>query len=319
MKGGEMMYLLAMGLLIGIGAPLQTAINSQLRKAVSSSLASSMISFSIGTIFLTLILLILRQDLLIPANLIRVQPWWIWLGGFLGVIYLTGNIILFPYLGSVQTVIMPVVGQLIMSMLIDNFGWFEATKHPLTLIRLIGALLVAIGVIMAVAIKSWLDQHKNQLDSPALKSTKKLPWQLLGIGTGMLSAMQTAINGHLEVILHSAPKAALISFLIGTMTLWLIVWVKEHRVHLNQQIISNYPWWIWLGGILGALFVLGNAYLAPVIGTGLTVVAVLIGMISGSLLVDQFGWLRAPKIPVVPVQLLGIIVMLLGVGLIKLF
>ena len=56
------------------------------------------------------------------------EPWWIWIGGALGVIYLTGNIVLFPKLGSVQTVIMPILGQIVMSMLIDNFGWFTLSN-----------------------------------------------------------------------------------------------------------------------------------------------------------------------------------------------
>lgn len=312
------MLLLAMGLAIGIGVPLQTTINSQLRKAVSSSLASSMISFTVGTLFLAIILLLTGQSLLISENIIKDQPWWIWIGGLLGVIYLTGNIILFPYLGSVQTVIMPVTGQLIMSMLIDNFGWFGAVRHSLTAIRILGAVLVAVGVIMAVAVKSWLEEKKSRLDLPTLKKSKQLPWQLLGIFTGMLSATQTAINGHLGVILGSAEKSALVSFFIGTLALWIIVFVKEHLVSFSKK-RADYPWWIWLGGILGALFVFGNAFLAPLIGTGMTVVVVLIGMISGSLLVDQFGWLKAPKQPIVPIQLCGILVMIIGVALIKLF
>jgi transporter family-2 protein len=312
------MFLLVMGLVIGVGVPLQTAINSQLRKAVSSSLVSSMISFTVGTLFLAVILLLTNQSLLISRDLIQHQPWWIWIGGLLGVIYLTGNIILFPYLGSVQTVIMPVTGQLIMSMLIDNFGWFGAVRHSLTIIRILGAVLVAIGVIMAVAIKTWIEEKKSRLDEPVLKNTKQLPWQLVGIFTGMLSATQTAINGHLGVVLGSAEKSALISFFIGTLALWIFVFAKEHRIVFSRK-KADYPWWVWLGGILGAIFVFGNAFLAPLIGTGLTVVVVLIGMISGSLLVDQFGWLKAPKEPIVPIQFCGILVMIIGVALIKLF
>mgnify|MGYP001245480914 CR=1 FL=1 len=203
-------------------------------------------------------------------------------------------------------------------MLVDNFGWVGGVRHSLNAMRIVGAVLFAVGVIMAVAVKAWIEAKKSRLDLLSLKKSQRLPWQLLGIFTGMLSATQTAINGHLGVILGSAEKSALVSFLIGTLALWIIVFGKEHRVSFSKK-RADYPWWVWLGGILGAIFVFGNAFLAPLIGTGLTVVVVLIGMISGSLLVDQFGWLKAPKQPLVPIQLGGILVMIVGVALIKLF
>ncbi|AUJ32108.1 MAG: DMT family transporter [Liquorilactobacillus nagelii] len=306
-----------LGLSIGFGLPLQTAINSKLRRIVGSPLLSSMVSFTVGTIFLASITLILSHNLNIASTVFK-QPWWIWIGGLLGVVYLTGNIVLFPHLGSVQTVIMPVVGQLIMSMLIDNFGWFYSPQHSLNLIRIIGCALVFIGVILAVAAGS-LFKNQGSLMKVPLKKSRQFFWQLAGIFTGMLSAMQTAINGHLGVVLNSAEKAALVSFVIGTVALWVIVIVREHQINLKPAFNQNYPWWIWIGGIIGALFVLGNAFLVPLIGTGLAVVIVLFGMITGSLLVDHFGWLGANRILVEPIQLIGILVMLVGVVLIKLF
>jgi transporter family-2 protein len=306
-----------LGLSIGFGLPLQTAINSKLRRIVGSPLLSSMVSFTVGTIFLASITLILSHNLNIASTVFK-QPWWIWIGGLLGVVYLTGNIVLFPHLGSVQTVIMPVVGQLIMSMLIDNFGWFYSPQHSLNLIRIIGCALVFIGVILAVAAGS-LFKNQGSLMKVPLKKSRQFFWQLAGIFTGMLSAMQTAINGHLGVVLNSAEKAALVSFVIGTVALWVIVIVREHQINLKPAFNQNYPWWIWIGGIIGALFVLENAFLVPLIGTGLAVVIVLFGMITGSLLVDHFGWLGANRILVEPIQLIGILVMLVGVVLIKLF
>lgn len=306
-----------LGLSIGFGLPLQTAINSKLRRIVGSPLLSSMVSFTVGTIFLASITLILSHNLNIASTVFK-QPWWIWIGGLLGVVYLTGNIVLFPHLGSVQTVIMPVVGQLIMSMLIDNFGWFYSPQHSLNLIRIIGCALVFIGVILAVAAGS-LFKNQGSLMKVPLKKSRQFFWQLAGIFTGMLSAMQTVINGHLGVVLNSAEKAALVSFVIGTVALWVIVIVREHQINLKPAFNQNYPWWIWIGGIIGALFVLGNAFLVPLIGTGLAVVIVLFGMITGSLLVDHFGWLGANRILVEPIQLIGILVMLVGVVLIKLF
>lgn len=310
------MLAMIIGLGIGFGLPVQTAINSRLRHVVGSPLRSSMISFSVGTLFLALLLLVSMQGLLISQAVVGSQPWWIWTGGILGVIYLTGNIVLFPHLGAAQTVIMPIVGQLIMSMLIDNFGWFSAPQHALTPIRIIGALVVLAGVVLTVATTS-VTHELTPSSTPA--KTGLIAWQIAGIATGMLSAMQTAINGHLGSVLHSPEQAAFVSFLVGTLVLWLIVAVHDRGIHIASAFSRTNPWWIWIGGIIGAIFVLGNAFLVPKIGTGLTVVIVLFGMISAGLIIDSFGWLGAKRIPPRAMQLIGIVTLIIGVVMIKLF
>lgn len=312
------MYLFAIGVLIGIFLPLQTAINSRLRVSVISPFIASTISFSVGTVFLG-ILVTATHGVLIPSTtLISNQPLWIWLGGILGIVFLTGNIFLFPHIGGVQTVIMPILGQILSSMLIDNFGLFYSSQHPLTLLRLCGAVLVFVGVIAAVALPSIL--HKDKL--VAKTETRESPlllffWRLFGIITGSLSAIQTAINGHLGVILSSSINAAFFSFLIGTIFLWLIVLIKD-RKNLKNLKNPQIIWWNWTGGLLGAIFVTGNSFLVPHLGTGVVTVIVLIGMIIGSLLVDHFGLFHSPKHPVQFTQISGIIIMIIGVGIIKL-
>jgi transporter family-2 protein len=109
----------------------------------------------------------------------------------------------------------------------------------------------------------------------------------------------------------------LISFAIGTVILVVIVAILHPHFTLAQT-RPTHRWWMWIGGLLGATFVLGNAYLAPTIGTGLAVVIVLVGLMVGSLAIDQFGWLSAPRSPVSKVQLLGLLIMILGVVAIRL-
>ncbi|VDK14939.1 hypothetical protein OAL24_01675 [Oenococcus sicerae] len=317
------MFAIIIGFTIGVGLPLQTAVNSRLRKAFSSPLLSSMTSFTIGTIFLAIATLLTKSSLGVSGALMTSQPWWIWIGGLFGVIFLTGNIIIFPYLGGVQTVIMPIVGQIIMSMLIDNFGWFDSPTHSLGLVRIIGAVLVLIGVFLSISGARILALRHDKMGNDVRFDQPHIPflwlWRTVGILTGMLSASQTAINGHLGIVLHSAVKASFISFLVGAAALWVIVLLVEHGYHFAPVLHRKSPLWMWIGGLIGAVFVLGNAYLVPLIGTGLTVVIVLLGQIVGSMLVDQFGWFGAQRNPIVLIKLLGILVMLFGVVLIKLF
>lgn len=81
------MFAIIIGFTIGVGLPLQTAVNSRLRKAFSSPLLSSMTSFTIGTIFLAIATLLTKSSLGVSGALMTSQPWWIWIGGLFGVIF----------------------------------------------------------------------------------------------------------------------------------------------------------------------------------------------------------------------------------------
>jgi len=312
------MLSITIGIAIGIIVSFQTAVNSRLRSFIGSPYQASFVSFAIGTLFLAVITLLGHQSLWVSGTLLATQPWWIWIGGLLGVIFLTTNILLFPHIGAVQTAIMPILGQVIMGSIIDNFGWFSATKQPLTLIKIIGLLLALAGIIITVALPGIL-QRRNQLQR-LTPTGNPLLWRLLGVFIGALGATQTTINGRLGLVLHSAVHAAFISFLIGTLGLLVIVLIANHGLkEVRRATGPGRPWWLWVGGLLGAIFVLGNAYLAPILGTGQTVVFALLGQITGGLLVDQYGLLGATRKPVVPVQLLGLATLIVGVVMIRLF
>ncbi|GEO69382.1 DMT family transporter [Levilactobacillus acidifarinae] len=313
------MFALVMGVVIGLILPLQTSINSRLRRSVGSPFVASLISFTIGTLFLAVVTLGVDHHLFFSPHLFSQQPAWLWIGGLFGVVYLTCNILLFPQLGSVQTVILPMFGQILMGLLIDNFGWFHAKVSPLTPVRLGGAVLVLIGVIVTVALSTWLLNRRDTLTPSARSAQLGLwLWRLLGIGAGMLGAAQSAINGHLGLVLKSSLNAAFISFFVGTLALIVVNLVLRSPRQLIHPDHQPNPWWMWLGGVIGALFVLGNVYLVPILGTGLTVVIVLVGLMGGSLLIDNFGWLDSKRNPVTLVQIVGLLIMIGGVALIHL-
>ncbi|MCI1984128.1 MAG: DMT family transporter [Bifidobacteriaceae bacterium] len=328
------MVALVVGLAIGFGIPLQTSINSRLRDVFGSPFVSSLISFAIGTVFLAVVTVLAGYPLGVDLSVVESQPLWLWLGGFLGVVYLTSNILLFPRLGSVQTVIFPVLGQILMGLFIDSFGWFRAPVQALTPLRILGSALVLGGVIISVALPGYLarkgKESREVISGPLTKSDITLAnpaaparrilssfaWRAWGVIAGMMSAAQTAVNGNLGTVLGSPYRAAFISFFIGTVVLLAIVAILHPHITYSAH-ASLHRWWMWIGGIIGSFFVLGNAYLAPIVGTGFTVVIVLIGLITGSLLVDQYGWCGARKKPVSIVQIIGLLVMIMGVVVIR--
>jgi len=316
---GEGIYMFALlaGAAAGAGLPFQTSINANLNKRIGSPFAASLISFSVGTAFLTVLILFIEHGISIPFRSIAGEPVWIWLGGLFGVIYLTGNILLMPRLGSVQTVVFPVLGLVIMGLFIDNFGWFRSAQVSMSPTRLCGAALVIAGVAavtMAKQKNAAAGTAKNKDGNDAMLWV----WRLLGICTGAMSATQIAINGHLGKVIGDPLEAALISFSVGTVSIFVFLLILRPKINVHSSSEVRYPWWIWIGGTIGAMYVFCSSYIAPIIGTGMAVVVVQIGQMTGSLTIDHFGLVRSARKPITAVKVLGVVMMLIGAAVIHL-
>ena len=312
------LFYILIALLIGIGIPLQTTVNSRLREYVKYPLLASLVAFGVGAIFLLLLSLITNHSILVPSEVFRNEPWWIWLGGALGVLGLTANILLFPRIGGVQTVIIPMLGQIIMSTLIDSFGWFHSPHLPFTFWRAIGIVLVVAGIFMVIMLKSKPKDKEEIHKVVAKRSNHVWVWQLIGIAAGMLVAARSAINGQLGVVLESSVQAGLISLIIGTIFLLpIILLLRQGLGNVVSAIKANAPWWVWTGGVLGALFIVATAFLVPILGTGTVVIVGIFGQLSCSLAIDKYGLLGAQKRPVTLMQIMGLMLLLAGVIIIR--
>jgi transporter family-2 protein len=139
------LLLLPVALAAGMAAPTQFAINSQLRQVVGGPVLAAALSFLVGTVILFATPAVLRRS--VPElGPIMNAPWWMWLGGFLGAFFVCASIVLTPRLGTATTVGLFLAGQVIASIIIDHFGLFGVTVQPASLPRLLGALLVIVGV-----------------------------------------------------------------------------------------------------------------------------------------------------------------------------
>ncbi|MGM0877284.1 MAG: DMT family transporter [Bacillota bacterium] len=130
----------------GLALPTQISINAQLKNYVGTPLLASSISFLVGLIALIIGTLI-NGSWNLGKNL-TTAPWWIWTGGLFGAFYVLASIILIPRLGAATTVACALAGQVVASIIMDHFGILQATVNQVTIPRLIGALLIIVGVIL---------------------------------------------------------------------------------------------------------------------------------------------------------------------------
>lgn len=296
-----------LGILAGIGLPVQTSVNNRLKPRVGGPERTSLISFFVGSVFLLLWVLITEGTARLPFDRTAGYPFWIWTGGAFGVCFLLGNLFLISRVGSANTVIYPVVGQIIMGLLVDHFGWFMADVQKLTILRALGGTLVLVGMLVITGTGKEPGSEK-----------KFVSWQVpvIGIGIGMLSAAQTAINARLGAALDNPVQAALVSFSVGAILLLFICLLPGVRKQPAGK--EPVPVWTWFSGVLGAFFVLTNLYVAGRIGTGIAVVASLTGTVTGGLLIDQYGWLGTPVRKITTRKCLGLLMMMAGVVMVRL-
>jgi bacterial/archaeal transporter family-2 protein len=139
------LLLLPLALVAGMAAPTQFAINSQLRQVVGGPVLAAALSFLIGTVVLVAAAAVIRRS--VPdLGPITSAPWWMYLGGFLGAFYVVASVILTPRLGAATTIGLFLAGQVVASIGIDHFGLFGVPVQPASLPRILGALLIVVGV-----------------------------------------------------------------------------------------------------------------------------------------------------------------------------
>jgi bacterial/archaeal transporter family-2 protein len=139
------LLLLPAALVAGVAAPTQFAINSQLRQVVGGPVLAAAISFLVGTVVLFAATAIISRSVPDLGPTIS-APWWMYLGGLLGAFYVCASIILTPRLGVATTIGLFLAGQVIASMVIDHFGLFGTPVQEASIPRILGALLIIVGV-----------------------------------------------------------------------------------------------------------------------------------------------------------------------------
>ena len=141
---------------------------------------------------------------------------------------------------------------------------------------------------------------------------------LMALLAGISVPTQAGINAQLGLWTRSPVLAATISFAVGTLT--LIIYALVTRIPMPSLAnAGNHPWWVWIGGTLGAFFVTATIILVPKLGATTMVTLVLAGQMFASLLLDHFGGLGYPVHPISLGRIAGVLLVCGGVWLIRVY
>jgi transporter family-2 protein len=310
------MFFLIIALAIGLLMPFQTAANSRLRQVVGPAYVSTLVSFTVSTLALLLVSLVAGIPILPTETMLNTAPWWSWFVGIVAVVTITIAIHLFKEIGQLQALIIPMFSQLIFSLMIDHFGWFGARVIPLGTNRIIGALLLIAGVTLVVILPKL--RGNQQAVAGSSTGSRQAFWQLMAVLSGCLSASITGAYAQLSSIVGNPVQATTVAFFVATMALLLFCTCLGKTRLVGKAFSRDYPWWMWMGGLCGAIIVFSNAWLVPKVGVGVFSMALLVGQLALSMLMEHNGWLGAPRKRITWPQVVGILMMLAGVALIRL-
>jgi transporter family-2 protein len=137
----------------------------------------------------------------------------------------------------------------------------------------------------------------------------KLVYLALMVFAGWCGGIQASVNSGLGRRAGTI-EATLISFASGTLVLILLFFL------LGKGDISaafSAPKWQLTGGILGVLMVFSMIISVPHIGVASVMLGIILGQLTSSLIIDNFGLFGAPLIRFDAYRLVGVIFMLIGV------
>lgn len=140
---------------------------------------------------------------------------------------------------------------------------------------------------------------------------------LLALVAGAIVPLQAGINVRLKQAVGDPVLSALVSFVVGALA--LAVWCLATRPVLPALAGARGPWWMWFGGLLGAVFVAATILLAEKVGAGAMLAWIIASQLLAGMLLDHYGLLGYAVREISPVRLFGACLLVAGAVIVQRF
>ncbi|MEU0090840.1 DMT family transporter [Kribbella sp. NPDC006257] len=289
---------------IGMLVAIQSRINGDLGKRLGDGVPAALVSFGSGLVILLVIAVVIPRIRTSFGNVWRTirtssgeLRWWQCIGGVAGAFLVATQSITVSVIGVAVFTVAVVAGQAVSSLVVDRLGFGPAGPQPYTPLRVFGAVLALVAVVLAVS---------DRLNHPSGLLIAVLP-ALAGIGT----AVQQAINGRVartaSTDAYGALAAGLINFVTGAIAL-TVVFAIDLLVRGVPNSLPTEPW-LYFGGACGVIFISSAAAVVRVVGVFLLGLGTIAGQLIASLVIDIFvpATDQAVTFPVVAGTLLALV------------
>ncbi|WP_353665092.1 DMT family transporter [Microbacterium sp. che218] len=297
---GSVGIAVAGAVLIGALTALQARINGSLGAEVGDGIVAAAISFSSGLVILIALSLVVPEGRrgfgrLVAGIRSRSVPPWMLLGGLAGAFTVASQGLTVATIGVALFTVGFVAGQTTGGLVLDRVGFGPAGVVPVTVRRVVGAVLAIAGVVVCLSGDALGGVPLWMLIVPAVA------------GAGV--AWQQGTNGRLRVRVESPLTATLVNFIGGTIVLVIAALIHVGVVGAPRA-IPTAPW-LYVGGAVGVVYIFLSAVVVRRTGVLLLGLGSVVGLLSTSVLLDAL-W-PAPAAPSTPVALLAAVVAIAGV------
>lgn len=135
-----------------LGGALQTcgaAMNAQLFHSLGNKWLANAVSFTLITAFFLMMFAMFPNPLPTQEGIAK-MPWWAAIGGLVGAVQVYAGLTLVSKVGAGPFVGMTVTAALVMSLVLDHYGWFHMPAHAINMWRVAGGVLMVAGVFLIV-------------------------------------------------------------------------------------------------------------------------------------------------------------------------
>jgi len=269
------MFYKSLALFLGGMIALMVAANGMLA-AYFGLWTGTLIIHVCGLVTISGILLVRRKPVTLRAP---GAPWYLYVAGVAGVATTALNNFCYEPMGAALMLAIVVVGQLVGSCLIDHFGWFGMNRYPFRSSKLAGFGIMGLGLLLMTL---WQPEG-----SGAARQLPMAVYVILALATGINLSVTITFNAslgrHIGVF-----SGALVNNLTGLITS-LCCALAFGRWVWPAGIAEGGGPFLFMGGVLGILAVVGSNVVYPRISVVYATVLVFVGQIAAGILIDAVG------------------------------
>lgn len=223
-----------LSLLSGVIIAVMVALNGGLT-ARYGVYGAAVIIHIVGSLFALLLVMVRRRSISVPRGI----PWWLFLGGVIGVLTTAFNNFAYGKISLTSIVALGLLGQTAASLFIDSFGLFGMRRYPFQNSTLIGLFFSAAGIYVML-------DHSAQSALYAVA---------LSFSGGVTVVLSRTVNARLSQHI-GALSGSLINHLVGLPVTVAVFFLFGRRDPVFSHIPVSSNAWIYLGGVLGVMTVL---------------------------------------------------------------
>ncbi|QYM75303.1 DMT family transporter [Leucobacter luti] len=241
--------------LAGVLVALQSRINGGLSQELGNGYVTAAVSFSIGLVIMSLVMLLSRAG---RVGFTRLKtelragrlPYWTLFGGAGGAFFVLSQGLVAPLTGLALFTVGIVAGQVLGGLVLDRVGLGPGGRIDPTPPRIVGTALAVIAVALSVGMGA---------------GDPKVLWLVVfPVLVGVCVSGQSMVNGLVRAASHSAITSTFINFVVGTTILVLIACVSV-AVSGWPQTWPSAPFY-YIGGFVGTIFIAVAAMLVRTAG-----------------------------------------------------